>query len=43
MAEQSLVSMAAGLARCGKKVYAASPACFLSARSLEQIKVDAAY
>ena len=33
IAEQSLVSTAAGLARCGKKAYAASPACFLSTRS----------
>ncbi|MBQ7152630.1 MAG: transketolase family protein, partial [Clostridia bacterium] len=43
IAEQSLVSTAAGLARCGKKVYAASPASFLSTRSIEQIKVDVAY
>lgn len=43
IAEQSLVSVAAGLARCGKKPFAASPACFLSTRSLEQIKVDVAY
>ncbi len=33
----------AGLAKCGKKVYAASPACFLSTRSMEQAKVDVAY
>lgn len=43
IAEQSLVSVAAGLARCGKKAYAASPACFLTSRSLEQCKVDVAY
>ena len=43
IAEQSLVSTAAGLAACGKKAYAASPACFLTTRSLEQIKVDVAY
>ena len=43
IAEQSLVSTAAGLARCGKKVYVASPASFLSTRSIEQIKVDVAY
>lgn len=43
IAEQSLVSTAAGLAKCGKKAFAASPACFLSTRSMEQIKVDAAY
>ena len=43
IAEQSLVSTAAGLARCGKKVYVASPASFLSTRSIEQIKDDVAY
>lgn len=43
IAEQSLVSTAAGLAACGKRAYAASPACFLTTRSLEQIKVDVAY
>ena len=43
IAEQSLVATAAGLARCGKKPFAASPASFLSTRSLEQIKVDVAY
>lgn len=43
IAEQSLVSVAAGLASCGKKVYAVSPASFLTTRSLEQIKVDVAY
>lgn len=43
IAEQNLVSIAAGLAHCGKKAYAASPACFLSTRSYEQCKVDVAY
>lgn len=43
IAEQSLVSTAAGLARGGKKPFAASPACFLSTRSMEQMKVDVAY
>ena len=43
IAEQNLVSIAAGLASCGKKPFAASPACFLSARSFEQIKIDIAY
>ncbi len=43
IAEQNLVSISAGLAKCGKKPYAASPACFLSTRSYEQAKVDAAY
>lgn len=43
IAEQGLVGIAAGLARSGKKSFAASPACFLSTRSLEQAKVDVAY
>jgi len=43
IAEQNEVAMAAGLARCGKKPFICAPAPFLSARSLEQIKVDAAY
>lgn len=43
IAEQSLVGVAAGLASVGKKVFAVSPACFLTARSLEQIKNDVAY
>lgn len=43
IAEQNLVSIAAGLAKCGKKSYAVSPACFLSTRSYEQAKVDVAY
>ena len=43
IAEQDLVGMAAGLAKCGKKSYAFSPACFLSTRSYEQCKIDCAY
>ncbi|MBQ2704347.1 MAG: transketolase family protein [Clostridia bacterium] len=43
IAEQSLVSVAAGMASVGKKPVAVSPACFLSTRSMEQIKVDCAY
>lgn len=43
IAEQDLVSIAAGLAKSGKKPFAASPASFLSTRSYEQIKVDCAY
>ena len=43
IAEQDLVGIAAGLAKCGKKPYAASPASFLSTRSYEQAKVDCAY
>lgn len=43
IAEQNLVGIAAGLASCGKKPYAASPACFLTTRSYEQCKIDCAY
>ena len=43
IAEQDLVGIAAGLARNGKKAFAASPACFLSTRSYEQAKIDCAY
>jgi len=43
IAEQNLVGIAAGLASTGKIVYAVSPASFLTARSLEQIKNDVCY
>jgi transketolase len=43
IAEQDLVGISAGLAASGKKPYAASPACFLTMRSIEQVKVDVAY
>ena len=43
IAEQDLVSVSAGFAHCGKKAFAASPACFLSTRSYEQCKIDVAY
>src|SRR6201981_4078174 len=43
IAEQNLVGVAAGLASAGKKSFAVSPACFLTARALEQIKNDVAY
>src|SRR5437016_3700040 len=43
IAEQDLMGIAAGMASCGKKVFAVSPACFLTARGLEQIKNDVAY
>ena len=43
IAEQNLVGVAAGLASTGKKVFAVSPASFLTARSFEQIKNDVAY
>ena len=43
IAEQDLVGIAAGLAACGKKPFAVSPASFLSTRSYEQCKIDCAY
>jgi transketolase len=43
IAEQNLVGVSAGLASVGKNVFAVSPACFLTARSFEQIKNDVAY
>jgi transketolase len=43
IAEQNLVGVAAGLASAGKKVFAVSPACFLTTRALEQAKNDVAY
>jgi transketolase len=43
IAEQSLIGISAGLASAGKKVFAVSPACFLTTRALEQIKNDVAY
>lgn len=43
IAEQNMVGIAAGLASTGKTVYAVSPASFLTARSLEQIKNDVCY
>lgn len=43
IAEQNLVGISAGLAAAGKTVFAVSPACFLTARALEQIKNDVAY
>ena len=43
IAEQNVVGVAAGLAAGGNKVFAVSPACFLTTRALEQIKNDVAY
>jgi transketolase len=43
IAEQNLVGVSAGLASAGKVVYAVSPASFLTARALEQIKNDVCY
>ncbi|MCL2815016.1 MAG: transketolase family protein [Oscillospiraceae bacterium] len=43
IAEQNAVGIAAGLAAAGKTAFVAGPACFLAARSYEQIKIDVAY
>lgn len=43
IAEQNLVGITAGLAAAGKKPFGVSPACFLTARALEQIKNDVCY
>jgi transketolase len=43
IAEQNAVGVAAGLTTSGFKPFVCGPACFYSARSLEQIKVDVAY
>jgi len=43
IAEQNLVGITAGLAAAGKKAFGVSPACFLTARALEQIKNDVCY
>ena len=43
IAEQNAVGIGAGLALTGKNVFVCGPACFYSARALEQVKVDVAY
>jgi transketolase len=43
IAEQNLVGVAAGLANGGKLPFVCAAACFLTARAMEQIKVDIAY
>lgn len=43
IAEQDMVGIGAGLANGGKIPFVSAAACFLTARALEQIKVDAAY
>lgn len=43
IAEQDAVGIAAGMALGGKNAFVCGPASFLSARSLEQVKVDVAY
>jgi transketolase len=43
IAEQNLIGISAGLANGGKIPFVSGAACFLTARALEQIKVDLAY
>lgn len=43
IAEQNEIGVAAGMALAGKTVFVCAPAPFLSARSYEQIKLDAVY
>lgn len=43
IAEQNMVGVAAGLANGGKTPFVCAASCFLTARALEQIKVDCAY
>lgn len=43
IAEQNAVGVAAGMALSGKNAFVCGPACFYSARSFEQVKVDVAY
>jgi len=43
IAEQNAVGVGAGLALTGKIPFVCGPACFYSARSYEQIKIDVAY
>jgi Transketolase, C-terminal subunit len=43
IAEQVMIGVAAGLANGGKRPFVCGASCFLTARGLEQIKVDLAY
>jgi len=43
IAEQNMVGIGSGLANSGKVPFVCSASCFLTARALEQIKVDVAY
>jgi transketolase len=43
IAEQNAIGVGAGLASAGKKPFVCGPACFYTARALEQVKVDVAY
>lgn len=43
IAEQNMVGVGAGLANAGKVPFVSGASCFLTARAMEQIKVDCAY
>lgn len=43
IAEQNMVGVGAGLANAGRIPFVCAAACFLTARALEQVKVDCAY
>jgi transketolase len=43
IAEQNAVSISAGLAKAGKRVFVCGPASFYSSRCVDQVKVDIAY
>ncbi|MCS7119634.1 MAG: transketolase family protein [Nitrososphaerota archaeon] len=43
IAEQNAIGIAAGLSKAGKKPFVFMPACFLTARCVDQIKVDVVY
>ena len=43
IAEQNMVGVGAGLANGGMVPYVCGAACFLTARAMEQVKVDLAY
>lgn len=43
IAEQNMVGIAAGLANAGRIPFVHSASCFLTARAMEQIKIDVAY
>lgn len=43
IAEQDMVGVGAGLANGGKIPFVSAAACFLTARAMEQVKIDAAY
>lgn len=43
IAEQAMVGVGAGLAASGKVPFVSAASCFLTARALEQVKIDVAY